>query len=398
MAPKQGRSDDPNDVERPLRRALVALLCACGLACGWKLTRVPGPERCAPEDRAAGVADAAGETEVAADATQSRRGREAAGWQPVGGRGARRAEDEAGGEGRRAGGGGAVRVALRPRAADRADAPDGATSREAQAAGAVAATGAGRRQAAGPASLPAVQTGGPRAPARRPARPDPGAADDPPADGPAEEARPPSDPGLAALAQLGVDLDRPDAEMQRLTAEYRVLLLARAAAAVAEERDGARLALLDRGMAALIRLRPGTAGTVYSLLAAETQPPPAHYYARLIQYGDRAPVEGGLLALASGSADAWRRASGVVALGPAPSGVAQDSVERALLDPELEVRQAGARVLAELVRIRPGERTAPGFRAAIDAALAAETDRGQRDVLLRLLPAPVPPPPPSPVR
>lgn len=186
----------------------------------------------------------------------------------------------------------------------------------------------------------------------------------------------PTDPGLQALEELEVDLSSPDAEMRRLFAEYRTLLLAQGTGGIA---DAARMALLDRGMAALIRNHPETAGTVYELLASEGLPAATRYLAYLMRDGERGSVEGALIRMAASDFDPARRASALTALGPAPAGPALDAIVAGLEDSGAEVRGAAAEGILESAQVHGAQ---PELRAALRRALSTAQDAGRRRRLL----------------
>ncbi len=211
--------------------------------------------------------------------------------------------------------------------------------------------------------------GGPAAIAARPG-----------ADGELPDA-PPTDPDLLVLWQLGVDLTRPEEEMERLAAEYRAALIA--AMMNSGGTDPARQALLDRGMAALLRVKPQTSVTVFGLLDRENERVASRYFAQLLRGGPRADLESALGAMATIDPNPERRASAVLALGPAPSQAGWPPVLFALRDPSPEVRRVAAGVIASAADLEPVALTREEVRDPIRTALTRETDGATRTALLR---------------
>lgn len=190
----------------------------------------------------------------------------------------------------------------------------------------------------------------------------------------------PRDPDLLVLSQLGVDLEHATDEMLRLAAEYRNALLAEGAG---QPVDRGRMALLDRGMAALLRVRPTTNVTVYTLLQHESVRPPSRYFANLLRGSDRTPLEVALASVVTGNPDPIRRASAVISLGPEPSFLSSPAVLSALSDTQREVRAAAVHVIGEATRVRPGFRAEPEVRVAVESALTVERDPELRVGLLQ---------------
>jgi len=189
------------------------------------------------------------------------------------------------------------------------------------------------------------------------------------------------DADLQVLRQLGVDLDHPEAEMLRLAAEYRGFLLASAAGeAVA---DPVRMALLDQGMAALLRVRPASTASVFQLLDGDPEAAPQRYFAFLIRGGSREPYESSLGSTAIVDPNPMRRASAVLALGPVPAGGTVSPLLSALADPQVEVRQAAATVVSEAARTSPAWMAREDVRDAVRQALLSERDPAIRTSLLR---------------
>ncbi len=215
----------------------------------------------------------------------------------------------------------------------------------------------------GPASRPGS------APARRPLAGEPGSS---PASPP-----PATDPGRRALETLGLDLEHPDDVLRRLVEEYRASL-------EATEPDAQRMALIDQGMAGIVRNYPQTADALFTLFVQERHRGMGRYLAYLLRDGRRVDQEPPLLLMAVADPDDGRRANALASIAPARDGGAVEVLLAALQDPSPAVRLASAEALEASLAARPGLRALEGVEDRIEEARAEETEAGVNDVLARL--------------
>ncbi|GEM_PF-3699372 len=215
----------------------------------------------------------------------------------------------------------------------------------------------------GPASRPGAP------PAARPHTGEPGRAlaGPPPA----------ADPGRRALEGLGLDLEHPDEVLRRLVEEYRASL-------EATEPDTERMALVDQGMAGIVRNYPQTADALFTLFVQERHPAMGRYLAYLLRDARRVDQEPPLFLMAVADPDEGRRANALASIAPARNDAALEVLLVALQDPSPAVRLASAEAIEASLAARPGLRVGLDVEERLDEARDEETDEGVTAVLARL--------------